>query len=119
MMTPRHLLTALLLAACLPSGVLAAPQRDAQHLHVAFVTRTGAAEPGDTTFYTVGQRQFGVGRIASIVDIGGEPVTFEVLVSLEYLNGSGPFTGFVTLIWPNGDTVTCRYGGLVMRDAAG
>ena len=81
MMMPRHLLTALLLTACLATRVLATPQRaaDAKHLHVAFVTHTGAAEPGDTTFYTVGQRQFGVGRLASIVDIGGEQVTFEVL----------------------------------------
>jgi len=119
-MMPRHLLTALLLAAGLASRVLATPQQgaDAQHLHVAFVTHTGAAEPGDTTFYTAGQRQFGVGRVASIVDIGGEQVTFEVLVSLEYLNGSEPFTGFVSLIWPNGDAVACCYEGVVVRDAA-
>ena len=114
---PRHLLTALLLTDCLASRILAAPQP--QQLHVAFVTRTGAAEPDDTTFYTVGQRQFGVGRVASIVDIGGEQVTFEVLVSLEYLNGSGPFTGFVSLFWPNGDAVACCYEGVVVRDAAG
>ena len=68
-MMPRHLFTlftALLLAACPASHVLAMPQSavDAQHLHVAFVTNTGAAEPSDTTFYTVGQEQFGVGRLA-------------------------------------------------------
>src|SRR5262245_23634126 len=120
MMMPRHLLRTLLLTACLAPRDLATPQgADAQHLHVAFVTDTGAAEPGDTTFYTVGQRQFGVGRLASIVDIGGEQVTFEVLVSLDYTSGSGPFTGFVSLIWPNGDAVACRYEGVVVRDAAG
>ena len=120
-MMPRHLLTALLLGGCLATRVLATPPpaTDAQHLHVAFVTNTGAAEPGDTTFYTVGQEQFGVGRLASIVDIGGEPVTFEVLVSLEYLDGSGPFTGFLSLFWPNGDAVACRYEGVVVRDDAG
>jgi len=121
LMMQRHLFTALLLTACLATRVLATPQRpaDAQDLHVAFVTHTGAAEPGDTTFYTVGQRQFGVGRLASIVDIGREQVTFEVLVSLEYTNGSGPFTGFISLFWPNGDAVACRYEGVVVRDAAG
>jgi len=40
-------------------------------------------------------------------------------VSLEYTRGSGPFTGFVSLFWPNGDTVACRYEGVVVRDAAG
>jgi hypothetical protein len=121
MMMPRHLFIALLLAACLASRVLATPQpaADAQHLHVAFVTNTGAAEPSDTTFYTVGQEQFGVGRLASIVDINGEQVTFEVLVSLEYIDGSGPFTGFLSLFWPNGDAVACRYEGVVVRDDAG
>jgi hypothetical protein len=124
MMIPRHLFTlfiALLLAASPASQVLATPQpsADAQHLHVAFVTNTGAAEPGDTTFYTVGQEQFGVGRLASIVDIDGEEVIFEVLVSLEYIDGSGPFTGFLSLFWPNGDAVVCRYEAVVVRDEAG
>jgi len=120
-MMQRHLFTALPLAACLASRVLATPQpaADAQHLHVSFVTDTGAAEPGDTTFYTVGQEQFGVGRLASTVDIDGEQVTFEVLVSLEYIDGSGPFTGFLSLFWPNGDAVVCRYEAVVVRDDAG
>src|SRR5262245_19178129 len=120
MMTPR-LLTAALLVACFASPVIvtAQPPGDPEHLHVSFVTTTGAAQPGDTTFYTLGQKQFGVGRIASIVDIDGEQVTFEVLVSLEYTDGSGPFTGFVSLLWPNGDAVACRYDGVVMRDEAG
>jgi hypothetical protein len=112
---------ALLLTACLASSVLAAPQPAAneQRLHVAFVTSTGAAQPNDTTFYTVGPEQFGVGRLASIVDIDGQQVTFEVLVSLEYIDGSGPFTGFLSLLWPNGDAVTCRYEGVVVRDDSG
>ena len=120
-MMPRPLFIALLLAAGLASRTLAAPQpaADARRLRVSFVTNTGAAEPGDTTFYTVGQEQFGVGRLASLVDIGGEQVTFEVLVALEYIDGSGPFTGFLSLYWPNGDAVACRYAGVVVRDAAG
>ena len=120
-MMPRRLFIALILAACLASLVLAAPQpaADGQDLHVGFVTNTGAAEPGDTTFYRVGQEQFGVGRLASIVDIDGEQVTFEVLVSLDYIDGSGPFTGFLSIFWPNGDAVSCRYEGTVARDDAG
>jgi hypothetical protein len=118
---PRHLLIALLLAACFAARAFATPQpaSDARRLHVSFVTNTGAAEPGDTTFYTVGQEQFGVGRLASLVDVDGEQVTFEVLVALEYIDGSGPFTGFLSLYWPNGDAVACRYAGVVVRDDAG
>jgi hypothetical protein len=120
-MKPHHWFAAPILAACLASPVLATsqPPADPEHLHVAFATTTGAAEPGDTTFYTVGQEQFGVGRLASIVDIDGQQVTFEVLVSLEYTDGSGPFTGFLSLLWPNGDAVACRYEGVVVRDEAG
>ena len=112
---------ALLLAVCFVFPVIATaqPPDGPEHLHVSFVTTTGAAEPGDTTFYTLGQKQFGVGRIASTIDINGEQVTFEVLVSLEYTNGSGPFTGFVSLLWPNGDAVACRYDGVVVRDESG
>jgi hypothetical protein len=116
-MKTQHLFIASLLGVCLASPVLAISQP--QQLHVAFVTTTGPAQPGDTTFYTVGQEQFGVGRLASIVDIDGEQVTFEVLVSLEYTDGSGPFTGFLSLFWPNGDAVVCRYEGVVVRDEAG
>ena len=120
-MMPRHIFIALLLAAGLASRAIATPQpaADARRLHLSFVTNTGAAEPGDTTFYTVGQEQFGVGRLASLVDVDGEQVTFEVLVALEYIDGSGPFTGFVSLYWPNGDAVACRYAGVVVRDNAG
>ncbi len=121
MMMPRRLFITPLLAACLAAPVFAGPQptSDERYLHVSFVTNTGAAEPGDTTFYTVGPEQFGVGRLAAIVDIAGEPVTFEVLVSLEYIDGSGPFTGFISLYWPNGDAVACRYETTVVRDDAG
>jgi hypothetical protein len=120
-MLTHHLFTASLLAACFACPVVATsqPAASAQHLHVAFVTNTGSAEPGDTTFYTVGQKQLGVGRLASIVDIDGEQVTFEVLVSLEYTEGSGPFTGFLSLLWPNGEAVACRYEGVVVRDEVG
>lgn len=113
--------TAAVVVACLgsPAVAMSQPPGDPQHLHVAFVTTTGDAEPGETTFYTVGQKQFGVGRLASIVDINGEQVTFEVLVSLQYTDGSGPFTGFLSLIWPNGDAVACRYEGVLVRDEAG
>jgi hypothetical protein len=120
-MMPRHFFAAALLAAFFAAPVIATPQPPGSpdQLHVNFVTTTGAAEPGDITFYTLGSKQFGVGRIASIVDIDGHQVMFEVLVSLEYTNGSGPFTGFVSLFWMNGDAVACRYDGVVVRDANG
>ncbi len=118
-MMPHRFFLALLLPVCLASGVAAAPPSVARRLQVSFVTNTGAAEPGDTTFYTVGQEQFGVGRLASLVDVNGEQVTFEVLVSLEYFDGSGPFTGFISLFWPNGDSVVCRYQGDAVRDDVG
>jgi len=114
-MMPHRSLALAFLAACL--ALTATGQ--GQPLHVSFVTNTGAAVPGDTTFFTVGDKQFGVGRLASIVDIGGEKVTFEVLVSLEYTDGSGLFSGFVSLFWPNGDAVACLYDGIVVRDKAG
>jgi len=120
-MMSLRLFTAALLVACFASPIIATAQSSGgpEHLHISFVTTTGAAEPGDTTFYSLGQKQFGVGRIASIVYIDDHPVMFEVLVSLEYTAGSGPFTGFVSLFWLNGDAVVCRYEGVVVRDQAG
>ena len=40
-------------------------------------------------------------------------------MSLEYIHGSGPFTGFISLFWPNGDAVAGRYEGTVLRDDSG
>ncbi|MEY4675346.1 MAG: hypothetical protein RL148_3130 [Planctomycetota bacterium] len=105
---------ALLLALALGHDMAAQETRQ-----VSFVTNTGAAQPGDTTFFTFGSTQIGVGRLASPVEIEGQTVTFEVMVALEYVGGSGPFHGFVSLLWPNGDAVACRYDGTVVRDAAG
>jgi hypothetical protein len=116
-----RLFPAALLVGCFIAPVIGTAQSSGgpEHLHISFVTTTGAALPGDTTFYTLGAKQFGVGRIASIVDIDGHPVMFEVLVSLEYTDGSGPFTGFVSLFWLNGDAMACRYDGVVVRDENG
>lgn len=120
-MLPRRLMTAPILAALLAAPTLfAGPDgQGGKHLHVSFVATTGVAAPGDTTFYTVGSEQLGVGRLATMVDVDGEEVTFEVLVSLEYTDGSGPFTGFLSLAWPDGDVVVCRYEGVVVRDTTG
>jgi len=41
------------------------------------------------------------------------------VVDCEYIDGSGQFTGFLSLFWPNGDAVVFRYEAVVVRDDVG
>ncbi|MFM1770738.1 MAG: hypothetical protein RJA22_3267, partial [Verrucomicrobiota bacterium] len=59
------------------------------------------------------------GRLTSTVQLQGEPVLFETMFELHYVAGNGPFTGFLSLVWTNGDVVACRYDATVTRAADG
>ena len=85
----------------------------------AFATEGAAAGPGDSRLVTVGNVQLGTGRLTSTVQLLGEPVLFETMFELHYVAGNGPFTGFLSLVWTNGDVVACRYDATVTRAADG
>lgn len=85
----------------------------------AFVTEGAAAGPGDARLVTIDKVQLGTGRLTSTVQLQGEPVLFETMFELHYVSGNGPFTGFLSLVWTNGDVVACRYNATVRRAADG
>lgn len=67
----------------------------------------------------VDQEQFGNAHLSSDVLIDGQQVHADLAARLEYQNGTGPFNGFITLTWTNGDTLATRYVGGAERNADG
>jgi len=86
--------------------------------HLAFTTILSAA-PGELLFRSVDGIQAGFARLTSEVAIAGEPVHMELLASLEYHDGTGPFTGYITLSWLDGRLLGMRYLGGAVRHADG
>lgn len=112
-MIAARALAPLLLAA----AALAAPQAPTIE-SIAFVT-TMAGAPADQHFRSVGPRTTGSGRLVAAVAVAGEAVAVELLATLQYVDGSGPFDGFITLTWPQGDAVASRYRGTATRGVDG
>ena len=86
--------------------------------HLSFTT-TLAGLPGQVFFRNTDAWQTGFGRLEGDAVINSEPVQVELLAALEYENGTGSFTGFITLNWPSGDALVMRYVGGAVRDAGG
>lgn len=66
----------------------------------------GTSDPTDNRFTKVGTNgtvQYGTGRIAGSGTLGSTLVDAEILVALDYREGTGPFTGYLTLTYANGD----------------
>jgi branched-chain amino acid transport system substrate-binding protein len=80
---------------------------------------TVIAEPvGENRFRTTGgngEISYGHGRLVGPATFRGESVEAELLGSVVYTNGSGPFTGFWTLTFANGDALAMTYDGQSTR----
>lgn len=107
-----------LLAASTCLAVAAIAQQAPQAESIGFVT-TMAGDPTQQHFRTVGSLTSGSGRLTASVAVAGEPVAVELLATLRYVDGSGPFEGFVTLTWPQGDALASRYRGTATRGRDG
>ena len=88
----------------------------AQREHLQFST-TFSFVPSGTFLSVVGQTQYGNAHLSSDVLIEGQPVHADLEARLEYKGGTGPFSGFITLSWPNGDTLATRYVGGAEQNA--
>ncbi|MEQ1948008.1 MAG: hypothetical protein ABL995_12515 [Bryobacteraceae bacterium] len=83
--------------------------------HISFTT-TFQPVPGGLLLRTIPPVQAGIVHFASAVQIDGANVDLELIARLEYTNGSGPFSGFITHRWQNGDVLVTRYvGGAVLN----
>ena len=60
------------------------------------------------TLYKVGQDEdvtYGANQLVGSATVLGQPATVEILGSVNYLNGSGPFTGFLTVTWADASSI--------------
>lgn len=77
------------------------------------------ADPGGSSeFRTTGVDDaitYGFGQLVGSTVVMGESVEAELLGSVAYLNGSGPFSGFWTLTFPDGAEIVFEYSGKTVR----
>lgn len=79
-------------------------------------TLTG--EAADQHFHTAGRNgelTYGTGRLTGTSTLDGAPVGIELLASVGYTDGSGPFTGWITIGSGADDTMGLEYEGFVTR----
>jgi hypothetical protein len=107
---------ALATLAAVPSVAAAADEPPAvRTLHLAFELE---GDPGDQRVQRVGadgSLQYGVGRLTGSAELDGRPVEVESMFSLRYADGSGPFSGWLTLASADGDVLGLGYEGLAVR----
>lgn len=119
--TPAPVLTATIaLAAVLSLAVAPAPiARPAGAATVGPATSIrfeleAQGDPAAQAFRTVGvgdRIRYGNGTLQGSTVIAGVPYGAELLVTLEYVDGSGPFTGWWTFTDPVGDRLALAYEG--------
>lgn len=64
-----------------------------------------------------GVRTYGTVVEHGTADVDGETVRVDLTVQVDYTNGSGPFTGLLTLTWPDGSTLGTRMAGATRAGA--
>jgi hypothetical protein len=68
---------------------------------------------------TAGDLELGFGRMETTTSAYGKTVRVELLRQFEYQRGSGPLSGFFTLIWDQGDVLALRYRGEAFQNPDG
>lgn len=78
-----------------------------------------AAEPGDSVEFrttgATGNLTYGYGQLVGSADFLGEPIDVELVGGVAYTDGSGPFTGFWTFTFSDGNTLAFDYEGRTTR----
>jgi hypothetical protein len=96
--------------ACSDDSVLAKP---------VSVSIEMASIPADLHLQKVGpesNEQYGFGILHGETTLNGENVLVELQCGIDYTNGSGPFMGFWTFTFPNGDVLAFDYLGDATTD---
>lgn len=92
-------------------GVDAWPAQENRAIRLVIVMR---GDPADQRFRQVGPAgsyRYGHGRLQGTTTLRGAQVRVELLGSIRYANGSGPFTGFWTFTRADGAVVAFDYSG--------
>jgi quercetin dioxygenase-like cupin family protein len=66
-----------------------------------------------------GSITYGWNMLAGTSAVNAQPVALEMLASVDYVSGSGPFSGFVTFTFADGSTLAVRMQGLATANADG
>ncbi len=100
----------LAMTACSKDSVLAKP------ISVAIEM---ASDPADLHLQKIGsenEEQYGFGILHGETTLNGQKVLVELQCGIDYTNGSGPFMGFWTFRFPNGDVLAFDYTGDATTD---
>jgi hypothetical protein len=65
-----------------------------------------------------GEMNYGWNQLVGPSTVDGQAVDVEMLGNVDYEQGTGPFFGFVSLVWPNGDVLAFRMDGQATQPAA-
>lgn len=89
---------------------------------VTTVAFSFVADPsGKSEFRTTGVDNsitYGFGHLVGQAEVMGESVDAELLASVAYVDGSGPFSGFWTLTFPDGAQIVFNYKGKTVRSTS-
>lgn len=102
LLVPTLAVAALALAGCTkdvnPPPTTASFTKDAETVTVEMTS------PGKTTYKVGpdGEFEYGQNKLEGKATVMGQPATVEILGNVEYLKGSGPFYGFLTVKWDDG-----------------
>jgi hypothetical protein len=97
-----------------PGGALAQDQ-SARTVHMAFELAGDPAGQHTTAVGPEGSTLFGVVRLIGQADLEGRPVEVDLLFSPLYRDGSGPFTGWITLTDTGDDVLGLEFSGYSAR----
>ena len=97
-----------------PGGALA-QDPSARTVHMAFELAGDSAGQHTTAVGTDGSILFGVVRLVGQADLEGRPVDVDLLFSPLYRDGSGPFTGWISLTDTGGDVLGLEFSGYSVR----
>ncbi|MCH9816317.1 MAG: hypothetical protein K0U64_07670, partial [Actinomycetia bacterium] len=115
-------IVALALAGCAPTGSTATQAAGTSPPASADQVVFQAELTSDySKTYPVGasdSKVFGVNILAGNTKINGEKVRVEVLGTVDYEAGSGPFGSFLALQWPDGSVLGVQLEGQATQDSA-
>ena len=107
-------------ALVLGAGLLGAPAAlAADPITVSFQTTSVASQNHVHVVGPAGAFSYGTIRLTADTELAGVPVGIEVVGTSLYQDGTGPFTGAMTLIYPNGDELGLRFDAVVQPAGEG
>ena len=106
---------ALLAAAPGPAAAQGDPAGDARTVTLRYTLTGEAADQHFRSAGTAGEITFGTGRLTGTSTLEGQPVDVELLASIDYVDGSGPFDGWITITSAADDLLGLRYEGFVTQ----